>query len=509
MRNKISSDKDFNVLNKYLETYKSKTSEFFNNDDSVLADSNTNTNYILHIGVGGFHRSHQAYAIQEINRLYSSEEWKIIGIGLRDSESILSDFLRKQYFQYTLVSRCNQKSIMEIINVIQDYIVIPNLSEKSHFTKLLPPQSNVKIITMTVTEKGYTLDTNNNLDENHILVKDDLENWKVSNGINKPKTVVGFLCSFLYIRMIKNFPPITVMSCDNLCGNGNLTKKICLQFSKKVNEDLYCYISENISFPNSMVDRITPITTKTDRFALQLNYNIIDSVPVVCENYMSWVIENNFSSPRPKFELFHPISINSDIHPYESQKLVLLNSSHSFIAYVGLYFSKAYVYEYMMDDYMVHILSKYMDIVKITLPKTKDLNHEEYKKIVLQRFKNYFIKDELTRLAQDGTQKLKVCLEIPLNYYYEHEPNTIPKYLCVLLALLLLYLRDSKDPSCDPLQKQIKKEIEVDLDLPAVQRALQLFLPTSLHGWEPLFEGVKKYMNDIFYKIVLQEILTY
>ena len=512
MKIKFSSERDFNILNKYLETYKSNTVQSYGNQNisSSLSQVSLKKNYILHLGVGNFHRSHQAFAIQQINKLHSSEDWSIIGVGLRDADRNLRDCLRRQFYQYTLVSRCNQKSLIEIIDVLKQIFIIPDMSKNKHFINYLP-FDDIQIISITITEKGYTLDAENNLNEKDPLVQNDFQSWKRDGGIAKPKTAVGLLCTFLLHRMVKDQPPITVMSCDNLYGNGTLTKRICLQFSRKVNEKLSDYIEKNIAFPNSMVDRITPMTTKTDRFALQLNYNIIDHVPVVCENFMAWAIEDTFSSPRPKFELFSPITLTSNIYPYESQKLVLLNSSHSFIAYVGLYFSKKYVYEYMLDNFMVRLLKNYIDEVKITLPKDdENLNHNEYKDNLLIRFENYFVKDELTRIAQDGTQKLKVCLEIPLSYYYERNPDHgYPKHIYIMLALLLLFFKSSNEKNCDPLQEKIKHVLDGGMDTENVKKILQMFLPVKFHRWQQLFEQVKKYMNDIFYNIPLQEILAY
>lgn len=512
MKIKFSSERDFNILNKYLDTYKLSTVQscLSQNVSSSLSQVRLKKNYILHIGVGNFHRSHQAFAVQQINKLHSSEDWNIIGIGLRDADRNLRDCLRRQFFQYTLVSRCNQKSLIEIIDVLKEIFIIPDMSKNKHFINYLPFQ-DIQIISITITEKGYTLDAENNLNEEDPLVQSDFQNWKRESGIGKPKTAVGLLCTFLFHRMVKDQPPITVMSSDNLYGNGTLTKRICLQFSMKVNEKLSEYIEKNIAFPNSMVDRITPMTTKTDRFALQLNYNIIDHVPVVCENFIAWAIENKFSSPRPKFELFSPITLTSNIYPYESQKLVLLNSSHSFIAYIGLFFSKKYVYEYMLDDFMVRLLKNYIDEVMITLPEDdENLNHNEYKEDLLIRFENYFVKDELTRIAQDGTQKLKVCLEIPLSYYYQHNGNQgCPKHICIMLALLLLFLKNCKEKNCDPLQEKIKNVIMGGFNRENISNVLQMFLPAKFHTWEELFEQVTKYTNDIFYNIPLQEILAY
>ena len=483
---KYSSESDFNVLNKYFDSfercrYKSLT-KFLNSKQSPI------TYRILHVGVGGFHRSHQAYTIHEYNKL-NLDQWEIVGIGLCSWDEHMFKTLKEQNFNYTLVSRCNNFSKVENISVIKNFHFLPSWKEDEFFFPTIV-ESCVPIISMTITEKGYYFNENHVLDRDHENIKYDLSHWRKGDGISVPKTIYGFLSTYFCQLEKKRMNPVTVLSCDNLIGNGNLCRRLCIEFLSLCEPLLIPYVETKICFPNSMVDRITPFTTNTDKFMLQINYNIVDKIPVMCENYISWVIEEKYSSIVPRWKEIPHVVETFDIEPFENKKLLLLNSSHSFIWYLGYLYDVKYVFEFMMNETLVSVLENYMNEVTQNLDETFDRSLIlDYREIVLLRFQNFFIKDELSRLAQDGSMKLKMCLSEVLFTFYKKDSTTAPYYICLFLALFLVYMNPNNPKINDP-----NPELAVDLfqfrSVKEIKNCLSLLFPPFIKEWNILHETV-------------------
>ena len=492
MKNKNLSENNLNVLNKYLDTFVPKRKNYYSN--VRFTSKVPKKKYILHIGVGGFHRSHQGFAIHEINKIESDVEWKYIGVGLLEFDKPLLKTLKNQDYRYTLVSRSNQKSMVEIMKIFEKCYYIPEEKEP-FFETIFHPE--IHIISLTITEKGYHFDSDTNLDKTNPDIDYDIVHWTLF-GNSKPKTAIGFICTYLKNIHVFNYQPITIMSCDNLCHNGDLLKKLCIQFLEIVDPLLIPFLQENIAFPNSMVDRITPYTTKTDRFALQVNYNIIDEIPVVCENFFSWALENKFSSEIPMFSAFHRITLTDNVTPYENQKLVFLNSSHSFIGYLGYRFNIAFIFEFMMDSSLVHSLTKYMETLLPCFENSTELDHSAYIIRLKHRFENFFIKDEIKRILQDGSRKLNVSLQYPLRYFFTHQKSDPPSSITFLFALFLyFYLSEPYDNIVDAKKQMIGDPIRQELSPSSVQESLQHVISSDFHDWNELFTSTHTHLEKI------------
>ena len=489
MNQRYCSSENFNALNKYLNSFlpedptKYSTEIVYNSDVKL-------ENFILHVGVGGFHRAHQAYAIHQMNKkVEHGKRWGIYGVGLRPEEKQFYEKLGKQNYMYTLFSRCNSFTRVEVIDVLQGFFFVPSYDKNDWWNKVITPQ--IRVISCTITEKGYYMTAEHKLNVKNTEIQYDLQHWK--NGIITPKTFFGFLCTFLKKIRDEKFDPITVLCCDNLIHNGELCKSLCLEFCNQVDQDLAKYIDESIAFPNSMVDRITPYTTNTDRFMLQINYNIVDDIPVVCENYISWVIENKFSSVVPDWNYMPFVTITDKPELYESQKLLLLNSVHSFMSYLGFFYGIQYVFEFMMDRKLVVLLEKYIDEIIISLEDCPELNYQDYKRTILKRFENHYIKDDLSRIAQDGSQKLKMTLSKCLLYFFKSKTEV--HYLPFFFALFVHFMQSAHDGINDPMYEELSK-IKCD-STESIGIFFQKIFPPYVAEWDQMLEKIHLYLKKI------------
>ena len=490
MNQRYCSNENLNALNKYLNSFLSDptkySTEIVYNTDVKLQ------NFMLHVGVGGFHRSHQAYAIHQMNKkVEHGKRWGIYGVGLRPEEKHMYEKLVKQKFLYTLFSRCNTFTRVEVIDVLRWFFLVPTWEKEDEWKKVVIP--HVRVISCTITEKGYYMTAEHRLNMKSKDIEHDVSHWKKTTGIMKPKTFFGFLCTFLKRAKESNLEPITVLCCDNLIHNGSLCKSLCLEFCHHVDMDLKKYIERTIAFPNSMVDRITPYTTNTDRFMLQVNYNILDDIPVVCENYIQWVIENKFSSTVPDWNYIPFVTITEQPEIYEAQKLLLLNSSHSFMSYLGYVHGIEYVFEFMMEQKLVILLEKYMDEILQSLEPCAELDYVEYKKTILKRFENHYIKDELSRIAQDGSQKLKMTLSNCLFYFFKEKKEVC--YIPLFLALFIYFMQSGHGRINDPMQKELS-EVKCDSQK-NIGLYFQKIFPPYIAEWDEMLEKIFMYLKKL------------
>ena len=248
-----------------------------------------------------------------------------------------------------------------------------------------------------------------------------------------------------------------------------------------------------------MVDRITPYTKNSDKFYLQMNYNIIDKVPVIAETYNYWVIENNYSNNyKPNWSLCQEIVETNNIEEYEKTKLLLLNSSHSFIAYLSYLFKDIkYVYEAPRNELILEYLNRYMEEVKESLDlKNTDINKEKYIELTIKRFQNYYIKDELSRIAQDGSQKLKTTLYDCLEYFYNENIENPPKFVSLLLALFINYMNPENELISDPLKNELTNNNIHNIPLDKIKNDdiiefFKIILDEKILTWKELMETIK------------------
>lgn len=361
-------------------------------------DRTTVTPGIVHIGLGAFHRAHQAAYIDEV--LAKDPSWGITGISLKRPDT--RDALRPQDGLYTLASRQDDQASHRIIGSVTDILyagdgLAPILDRLAH------PAS--RIVSLTITEKGYCLDpTSGRLDETHPDISADLNNLN-PHSQSTPKSVPGLILAALRQRREAGTPPFTLLSCDNLLHNGRLLRTAITDLAALTDPDMVPWLEDTLACPSTMVDRIVPKTTQTDIDTIAERCGYQDAWPVIAEPFGQWVIEDNFPLGRPPFES-DDISFVQDVGPHEDMKLRLLNGSHSALAYVGLLAGHRLVSEAMADPE----ISDYLDrlgrelIPTVEAPLGIDLN--AYLKSVHLRFANTAIQHELTQIAADGSQKI-------------------------------------------------------------------------------------------------------
>ena len=352
------------------------------------------TTGILHIGIGGFHRAHQAVYTEDV--LAAGDlRWGIVGASLRSTT--MREKLAPQDFLYTTCTKHTDYENYRVIGAIKDILTLSQ--HRSRLIDLIASPA-IKIIMLTITEKGYCLGVSDLLDEKHPDIVHDLK--RPSTPISAP----GLLALGLRIRAEKDAGPITIISCDNLSGNGNCTREAVTGISKLQSESAFTWIGENVQFPNTMVDRIVPSTSEDDfaRFTNETGYE--DKGVVICEPFSQWIIEDKFAAERPEWESAGA-QIVDDVAVYEQMKLRMLNATHSALAYLGLLAGYEFIHEVMADPILArfaeYLLSEEITPV-IQSPAGFDLAN--YKDSILERFSNSQIQYRTAQVANDGSQKL-------------------------------------------------------------------------------------------------------
>ena len=354
---------------------------------------------ILHFGVGAFHRSHQAYPLDQLMEQGKGNDWGIIGVGILPSDSKMRDALKPQDCLYTLVTKFPDGNFhYQVIGSMIDYIFAPD-NPQVLLEKLADPQ--IKIVSLTITEGGYSFDrVTGEFDPTTTGVAADL----ASDGA--PVSSFGYIVEGLRLRREKGIAPFTVQSCDNIQENGEVAKKMITAFAKLKNADLAAWIEANVAFPSSMVDRITPVTLPDDLIAAEKILGFADHWPVACEPFFQWVIEDHFPLGRPKFE-DAKVQMVKDVMPYELMKLRLLNGSHQGLCYFGRLSGYHYVHEVLGDPLISQFLTNYMNKEATpTLRPVPGVDLDGYKKQLIERFSNPEVKDTVARLAAESSDRI-------------------------------------------------------------------------------------------------------
>ena len=272
---------------------------------------------VIHIGVGGFHRSHLATYIHELCQA-GHRDWSIIGAGVLADDQAMAEVLGAQDCLYTLITRAPLSTEVEIIGSIVDYVhAVPRADRL--IASIADPAT--QIVSLTITEGGYPVD--------------DLSGaFLPESPTAGADSAFGILAAGLHQRYLQGGPGLTVLSCDNIAGNGGVSRTATLGEAHRVSDALADWIDRSVSFPNSMVDRITPATTDADRDWLATDVGVIDGWPVVAESFRQWVLEDEFAGGRPPLEQLDVLT-TTDARPYELMKLRLLNAAHSCVAYLA------------------------------------------------------------------------------------------------------------------------------------------------------------------------------
>ena len=386
---------------------------------------------IVHLGVGGFHRAHQAMYLDALAERRITTEWGERGVGLLPGDRRMADALIPQDCLYTLVARSAEGDVAQVIGSLTAYAFAP--ADPEQVLQMLADPAT-RIVSLTVTEGGYNVDDKTGVfDAQNPAVRADLENPAA------PQTVFGYVCAGLARRRAAGLTPFTVMSCDNLQGNGKIARTAFVSFARLQDEALAAWIEANVAFPNGMVDRITPQTTDADRAMVAETFGIADAWPVVCESFKQWVIEDHFTNGRPPLEEVG-VQIVPDVHPYETMKLRLLNASHQAMAYLGYLAGYRYADETMADPELRTFIARFMDDeVTPLLPPVPGIDLADYKRTLLERFANPKIKDTLARLATDGSDRMpKFVLPSLSEALAQGRPHRL---LTLVVAAFIRYLR--------------------------------------------------------------------
>lgn len=354
---------------------------------------------IVHFGVGGFHRAHMAMALDDLMNKGEALDWGICGVGLLEFDRKMKDALEPQDCLYTLTLKHPDGSReARVIGSIVEYLFAPDNSEKV-IEKLAHPST--RIVSLTITEGGYNFDrvTGAFMPETPAVAA-DLKSDSV------PGTVFGFITEALRRRRDRNIEPFTVLSCDNIQGNGHVAREMFLAFAELKDQHLASWIRENVAFPNSMVDRITPVTSTEDIAEAAERSGVEDAWPVVAEPFFQWVIEDNFTVGRPAFEKVG-VQFVDDVEPYELMKLRLLNASHQGLTYFGYLSGYRFAHEALADSSIASFLLKYMDNEATpTLKPVPGIDLTAYKHKLIERFSNPEVRDTLARLCAESSDRI-------------------------------------------------------------------------------------------------------
>jgi len=347
---------------------------------------------IVHISVGGFHRSHQAMYIDTLMNRGAAMDWGICGIGVQPSNTTMRDALGAQDGLYTLVLRHGDGTWEpRVIGSIVEYLFAPD-DPGAAIEKMAEPAT--RIVSLTVTEGGYHLDAvTGDFDGSDPAVLADLQPGAT------PRTVFGLVTEALARRRDRGIPAFSIVSCDNIQGNGHVSQRAFTAFARLRDPGLADWITRHVRFPNSMVDRITPQTTDEDRAELSRRFGLEDRWPVFCEPFTQWVLEDDFADGRPPLE-DAGVRIVSDVEPYELMKLRLLNASHQALCYPGYLAGYRLVHEVTTDPLFDRFLIDYMTAEAIpTLRPVPGIDVHRYARQLIERFSNPEVRDTVARLC--------------------------------------------------------------------------------------------------------------
>lgn len=354
---------------------------------------------IVHFGVGGFHRAHEAMTLDNLFNDGISTDWAICGVGLLPNDLKMKQVFDDQDCLYTLtLKHPDGRRESRVIGSIIEYIFGPENPE-ALIEKLAHPDT--RIVSLTITEGGYNFDrVTGEFDTTNPAVVNDLASHAI------PTTVFGYIFAGLKLRRERGIAPFTVMSCDNIQGNGDIAKKMFTAFATLKQADFGAWMAENVAFPNSMVDRITPVTSPEDIIEAEKITGLADAWPVVAEPFFQWVIEDHFPLGRPDFEKAG-VQMVEDVMPYELMKLRLLNASHQGLCYFGYLSGYRYAHEATTDPAISEFLLHYMnEEATPTLLPVPGIDLDAYKHQLIERFSNPEVRDTLARLCAESSDRI-------------------------------------------------------------------------------------------------------
>ncbi len=368
---------------------------------------------VVHVGVGGFHRAHQALYLDRLMNDGKALDWGICGVGVLPHDRRMAEVLTEQGGLYTLVVKHpDGRWEPRVIGSIVDFLLAPD-DPHAVIERMADPAT--RIVSLTITEGGYNFHAvTGEFDAQQPDVRHDLEPGTV------PRTTFGLVTEALARRRDRGVPPFTVLSCDNIQGNGDMARRSFGAFARLRDAELGEFVDAHVRFPNCMVDRITPVTTDDDRAELARRFGVEDGWPVVCEPFLQWVLEDAFAE-RPPFE-DAGVQMVEDVEPYELMKLRLLNASHQAVAYFGYLAGYRLVHDACQDPLFADFLLAYMDREATpSLEPVPGIDLDAYKHELIARFSNAQVRDTLARLCAESSDRIPKWLLPVIRYNLAHD----------------------------------------------------------------------------------------
>jgi fructuronate reductase len=430
---------------------------------------------IVHLGVGNFHRAHQAWYTAHSP---DADDWGIAAFTGRRSDT--ADALTPQDGLYTLITRSAEGDSFELIGALS--AVHAAAEHEAYLDYLSRPE--VAIVTITVTEAGYLRGADGHLDTGQAVVAADLQALR-SDPRGPVSSLPAKLVAGLLARRASGSTALTVLSCDNLPENGAVTETVVQDLAAEVDDRLPGWIDNHIDFATSMVDRITPHTTDADRAKVQDACGYVDAAPVPTEPFSEWVVSGGFPAGRPRWEEAGATLV-PDVEPFERRKLSLLNGAHSMLAYAGSIRGHQTIDEAIADPACRSWVETFWDEASrhLTLPAS---NLASYRAALLTRFANPQMRDQLARIAADGSAKLPVRTLPTLRA--ERSAGRIPTGCATTIAAWILHLRGLGAPIKDP-GAAAAQEAANSGDLPLAVPAVLDVLEPGLGGDRDLVQAV-------------------
>ena len=409
---------------------------------------------ILHIGVGNFHRAHEEYYTNRLLEYPDQQEWGICGAMLLPGDERLYRILKRQDCEYTLTV-CGRDGHDEAYRIGSLVGLLWGVEDTEAVLDKIADR-DIRIISMTITEGGYNIEkSTGEFMFSDRDVQHDLKNPQ------SPRTVFGFIAEGLRRRMTAGNGPVTILSCDNLQHNGNTARKAFTSFIQTQDKELALWVKDNVTFPNSMVDRITPATRPEDVIRLNEKNGTDDNAPVYCEDFIQWVIEDDFIAGRPAWEKVGA-EFTSDVTAYENMKLSLLNASHTLLSYPSFLSGYRKVDDAMHDGRIAKFVRTFMDKdITPYVPAPGNTDLDLYKQTLIERFGNRSVSDQISRLCFDGISKFPVYVMPNLiKMIRDHADLTRVAYLIAAYRHYLKYRTDDNGAVFEIAEPWMTKEDE-------------------------------------------------
>lgn len=366
---------------------------------------------IVHLGFGAFFRAHQAVYTEQLANDHASD-WGYCVISMHNGRQKIAD-LQRQDLLYTVAEMDGDGWHGQTIGVIRQALHLQVDGLEAVLEAMAQPE--IAIVSLTISEKGYCYQpASGQLLTEHPDIQHD-----IAHPLH-PRSAPGLILAALRLRRARGLPAFTVMSCDNMPANGQVTRNVLSQLAQRQDADLAAWVAQQVAFPSTMVDRIVPaVTAETLQHIEDLLGGITDPVAVACEPFRQWVIEDHFPQGRPAWEKAGA-ELVSDVLPYEEMKLRMLNGSHSFLAYLGYLAGYAHISDCMQDTHFVNAARRLMLAEQAPTLQVRDLDLTHYADSLLARYRNTALKHRTWQIAMDGTQKLPQRMLDSLRWHLAH-----------------------------------------------------------------------------------------